>query len=49
LTAPYEDRPHEGWEMNVMCVNGTMYLEEQIGEEKIREKYVRPLLNVLSI
>jgi RAT1-interacting protein len=36
LTAPYEDR--EGWEMNVMQVNGTMYLEDHTSEEKLKEK-----------
>ncbi|KAK7463369.1 decapping endonuclease targeting mRNA [Stygiomarasmius scandens] len=36
LTAPYEDR--EGWEMNVMFVNGTMYLEEHLTGAKIADK-----------
>ncbi|THU84181.1 RAI1-domain-containing protein [Dendrothele bispora CBS 962.96] len=36
LTAPYEDR--DGWDMNVMLVNGTMYLEEHLTEAKIAEK-----------
>jgi hypothetical protein len=45
LIAPYEDRLHEGWEMNVMYADGTLYFEEQISEEKIREKCVHvPLL-----
>ncbi|KAJ4477368.1 hypothetical protein J3R30DRAFT_3485001 [Lentinula aciculospora] len=36
LTAPYEDR--EAWEMNVMLVNGTLYLEENRTELQIIEK-----------
>nr|GAT48743.1 predicted protein [Mycena chlorophos] len=36
LTAPYEER--EGWEMNVMCVKGVLYLEEHRSEEMLREK-----------
>ncbi|KAJ3935618.1 MAG: RAI1-domain-containing protein [Lentinula lateritia] len=36
LTAPYEDR--EGWEMNVMLINGTLYLEEHRTESQIMEK-----------
>ncbi|KAJ3739234.1 RAI1-domain-containing protein [Lentinula detonsa] len=36
LTAPYEDR--EGWEMNVMLIKGTLYLEEHRSESLITEK-----------
>jgi RAT1-interacting protein len=36
MTAPYEDQ--DGWEMNVMFVNGTMYLEEHLTEAKLYEK-----------
>ncbi|KAF8206227.1 hypothetical protein K438DRAFT_1816842 [Mycena galopus ATCC 62051] len=36
LTAPYEER--EGWEMNVMCVDGVLYFEEHRDEAKLREK-----------
>ncbi|KAI0790010.1 RAI1 like PD-XK nuclease-domain-containing protein [Abortiporus biennis] len=36
LTAPYEER--EGWELNVMFVNGTYYFEEHASEAKLREK-----------
>ncbi|PBK75857.1 RAI1-domain-containing protein [Armillaria solidipes] len=36
LTAPYEDR--DGWELNVMCINGTMYFEEHISNQKLSEK-----------
>ncbi|TDL20754.1 RAI1-domain-containing protein [Rickenella mellea] len=36
LTAPYEER--DGWELNVMSVNGTIYLEEHLSEEKLKEK-----------
>jgi len=36
LTAPYEER--EGWELNVMCVNGTLYFEEYVSDAKILEK-----------
>jgi RAT1-interacting protein len=38
LTAPYEER--DGWEMNVMCVNGTMYFEDHISETKLAEKFI---------
>ncbi|KAF9041854.1 RAI1 like PD-XK nuclease-domain-containing protein [Rhodocollybia butyracea] len=38
LTAPYEDNPRETWDMNVMLVNGTLYLEEHRSEEMIIEK-----------
>ncbi|KAG7089344.1 hypothetical protein E1B28_011034 [Marasmius oreades] len=36
LTAPYEER--DGWSMNVMLVNGTLYLEEHLNEEKLLDK-----------
>ncbi|KIJ33157.1 hypothetical protein M422DRAFT_213508 [Sphaerobolus stellatus SS14] len=36
LTAPYEDR--DGWELNVMYVDGTLYFEEHSSEEKLQEK-----------
>ncbi|KAL0574768.1 decapping endonuclease targeting mRNA [Marasmius crinis-equi] len=36
LTAPYEDR--DGWSLNCMVVDGTLYLEEHHNEEKLREK-----------
>ena len=36
LTSPYEDR--DGWDINVMCVDGTLYLEEHLSDEKLREK-----------
>ncbi|OAX41436.1 RAI1-domain-containing protein [Rhizopogon vinicolor AM-OR11-026] len=36
LTAPYEER--DPWELNVMCVDGTMYFEEHLSEEKLKEK-----------
>ncbi|KAJ3714085.1 RAI1-domain-containing protein [Lentinula raphanica] len=36
LTAPYEDR--EGWCMNVMLINGTLYLEEHRTESQLVEK-----------
>ncbi|KAJ6623977.1 RAI1 like PD-XK nuclease-domain-containing protein, partial [Mycena sp. CBHHK59/15] len=36
LTAPYEER--EGWELNVMCVRGTLYFEEHLSEERLQEK-----------
>jgi hypothetical protein len=26
--------------MNVMCVHGTLYLEEHLSEAKLKEKYV---------
>jgi len=37
LTAPYEER--DGWEMNVMDVNGTMYFEEHLSDAQLLEKY----------
>jgi len=36
LTAPYEAR--DGWELNVMFVNGTMYFEEHLSEAQLRAK-----------
>ncbi|KIL67686.1 hypothetical protein M378DRAFT_9430 [Amanita muscaria Koide BX008] len=36
LTAPYEAR--DGWELNVMFVNGTMYFEEHLSDEQLRAK-----------
>ncbi|KAG5636955.1 hypothetical protein H0H81_006303 [Sphagnurus paluster] len=36
LTSPYEER--EGWDLNVMFVNGTMYFEEHLSEERLKEK-----------
>ncbi|KAL6301977.1 RAI1-domain-containing protein [Sparassis latifolia] len=36
LTAPYEQR--DGWEMNVMEVNGTLYLEEHLSDARLAEK-----------
>ncbi|KAF8972217.1 RAI1-domain-containing protein [Flammula alnicola] len=36
LTAPYENR--DGWELNVMFVNGTLYFEEHLTEERLKEK-----------
>ncbi|KNZ73904.1 Protein RAI1 [Termitomyces sp. J132] len=36
LTSPYEER--EGFELNVMSVNGTLYLEEHLSEERLKEK-----------
>jgi RAT1-interacting protein len=36
LTAPYEDR--DGWDMNIMRVGGTLYLEEHLSEERLQEK-----------
>jgi RAT1-interacting protein len=36
LTAPYEER--DGWEMNVMYINGTMYFEEHLSDAKLMEK-----------
>ncbi|KAG2033307.1 RAI1 like PD-XK nuclease-domain-containing protein [Suillus americanus] len=36
LTAPYEER--DVWELNVMCVNGTMYFEEHLSDAKLKEK-----------
>lgn len=36
LIAPYEDR--DGWELNVMFVNGTLYLEEHATEERLAER-----------
>ncbi|KAF8520006.1 RAI1-domain-containing protein [Hysterangium stoloniferum] len=36
LTAPYEDR--DGWDLNVMVVGGTIYLEEHSTDDKLFEK-----------
>ncbi|KAF5326772.1 hypothetical protein D9619_004479 [Psilocybe cf. subviscida] len=36
LTAPYEER--DGWELNAMLVNGTLYLEEHLTEAKLKDK-----------
>ena len=36
LTAPYEDR--DGWELNIMHNNGTLYFEEFISDSRLREK-----------
>ncbi|KDR76133.1 hypothetical protein GALMADRAFT_462464 [Galerina marginata CBS 339.88] len=36
LTAPYENR--DGWELNVMSLNGTLYLEEHLTEDRLSEK-----------
>ncbi|KZT41813.1 RAI1-domain-containing protein [Sistotremastrum suecicum HHB10207 ss-3] len=33
FTAPYEQR--EGWDLNVMCVNGTIYLEEHVSDRQL--------------
>ena len=37
LIAPYEDR--DGWELNVMFVNGTLYFEEHATEERLAERW----------
>ncbi|EKM48758.1 uncharacterized protein PHACADRAFT_69227, partial [Phanerochaete carnosa HHB-10118-sp] len=36
LTAPYEDR--DAWELNVMLVDGTLYLEEHLTDAKLLQK-----------
>ena len=36
LIAPYENR--DGWELNVMFINGTLYLEEHATEERLAER-----------
>ncbi|EPQ52575.1 RAI1-domain-containing protein [Gloeophyllum trabeum ATCC 11539] len=36
LTAPYEER--DSWDLNVMCVNGTLYLEEHSSDARLKEK-----------
>jgi len=36
LIAPYENR--NGWELNVMSVNGTLYFEEHATEERLAER-----------
>jgi RAT1-interacting protein len=38
LVAPYEDS--EGWDLNVMSVNGTLYIEEHIDDAKLQSKCV---------
>jgi RAT1-interacting protein len=40
LTAVYEDR--DGWELNVMCANGTMFFEEYLSTAKLLEKSLSP-------
>jgi len=39
LTAPYDVRDSDGWELNVMSIDGTVYLEEHLSVEKFRERY----------
>ncbi|KAG6830863.1 hypothetical protein H0H92_014228 [Tricholoma furcatifolium] len=36
LTSPYEER--EGWDLNIMCIENTLYFEEHLSEEKLKEK-----------
>ncbi|KAF6754568.1 RAI1 like PD-XK nuclease-domain-containing protein [Ephemerocybe angulata] len=36
LTAPYEER--DGWDLNIMCVNGTLYFEEHLTDRRLQEK-----------
>ncbi|KAG6919167.1 hypothetical protein DXG01_008465 [Tephrocybe rancida] len=36
LTSPYEER--DEWDLNVMSVNGTLYFEEHLSEERLKEK-----------
>ncbi|KAG9025657.1 decapping endonuclease targeting mRNA [Tulasnella sp. JGI-2019a] len=36
ITAPYESR--DGWELNVMLLGGTLYLEEHVNDNKLSEK-----------
>ena len=43
MTSPYEER--DGWELNVMFRNGTLYFEEHSSEEKLVEKYALPNIN----
>lgn len=40
MIAPYEER--DGWELNVMDVNGTLYFEEHVSDAKLAEKEVMP-------
>ena len=47
LTAPYEDR--DGWEMNVMLLSGTLYLEEHSSEAVLHRKCVFSDLFRLSL
>lgn len=37
LAAPYEER--DGWALNVMLVDGTLYLEEHLTDEQLAQKY----------
>ena len=39
LTAPYEDSNGGVWDLNVMDVDGTLYLEEHTNDAKLAEKY----------
>lgn len=34
--APYDEM--DGWELNVMLVNGTFYLEEHLSNAKLKDK-----------
>ncbi|KAF9533915.1 RAI1 like PD-XK nuclease-domain-containing protein [Crepidotus variabilis] len=36
LTSPYENR--DGWELNVMSINGTLYFEEHLTDARLQEK-----------
>lgn len=36
LVAPYDEM--DGWELNVMLVNGTFYLEEHLSNAKLKDK-----------
>lgn len=36
LIAPYEER--DGWELNIMLIDGTLYLEEHLSNAQIAEK-----------
>lgn len=40
LTAPYEERVSDWWEMNVMYIDGTLYLEEHLSADRLLKKYV---------
>ena len=37
LIAPYEER--DSWELNIMLLDGTLYLEEHLSDAKVHEKY----------
>lgn len=37
LTLPYETR--DGWDLNVMQMNNTLYFEEHVNDEKLQEKF----------